>query len=378
MVSYKVKQGDTLFKIANHFNVSVDEIVRVNNIGNPNMINAGMVLRIPVGGGETPGTPPPAQAPAPAPVAGTEGEVVDPFRSRVVDNRFLYIIVTDAAQVRQGGSLSITLIKINISNRTITLNYSTAQRFDFIALVGGRVVWRWSADRAFAQVTGTVTLRPGQLQVFRVIWDLRDNQGNLVPPGTVNVCGINVARGLRDERICIPVRILPAVIPTPVPPPTGNLLQDPSIEQWVTQNMPEIWGGFNLFRTRLAHSGTFAAELGAVHNRAAVLLQRVENTPGGRRYRLTFWAREDIQPRNIADYTVLAEVLFFDRFGRLVDRSDIRLIPRDIPNNSYRQFVQTSAIINRVATSARVQFIFIPDTDNDNTVKIDDVSLRAL
>jgi len=382
MVTYTIRKGDTLYKIAKRFNVSAEEIARINNIENPDMISVGLVLRIPVNEGEGSGTPLPGDIAKPASVPSTDTgeEVIDPFRTRVVDNRFLYIIVTDAAQVRQDESLLITLIKVNISNRTLTLNYPTAQRFDFIAISREQEVWRWSTGRAFAQVTGRVTLRPGQLQVFRVVWDLRDNQGNPVPPGPVTICGINVAREIRDKLICIPARILPGVVPTPtpIPPPVGNLLRDPSIEQWVTQNMPEVWSGSNLFRTRLARTGNFAAELGEVHNRSAVLLQRVDNTPGGRRYRLTFWAREDIQPRNIADYVVLAEVLFFDRFGRLVDRSDIRLIPRDIPDNRYQQFVQTSAVINRAATNARVQFIFIPDVDNDNTVKIDDVVLRAL
>lgn len=377
MINYTVKQGDTLFNIAKQFNVSVEEIVKINKIKNPDAINAGMILRIPVSQEGVLETPASGQVLGSTTTSHAGEGDADPFRTRVV-GPLLCILITDAAQVHQGENLMLTLLKANVSNRTITLTYPTAQRFDFIALVRGREVWRWSRDRAFAQVFSRTTLRPGQIQVFRTVWDLRDNEGNLVPPGLAQVCGINVAREFRDERICIPVRILPEVIPTPVPPPVGNLLQDPSIEQWVTQNMPEIWSGSNLFRTSLARTGNFAAELGAVHNRAAVLLQRVENAPGGRRYRLTFWAREDIQPRNIADYTVLAEVVFFDRFGRLVDRSDIRLIPRDIPDNSYRQFVQTSAVINRAATSARVQFIFIPEVDNDNTVKIDDVVFRAV
>lgn len=47
MVIYFVKQGDTLWKIAKKYRSTVDDIVRVNNIENPNIIHPGMQLFIP-------------------------------------------------------------------------------------------------------------------------------------------------------------------------------------------------------------------------------------------------------------------------------------------------------------------------------------------
>jgi LysM repeat protein len=44
---YLVQPGDTLSSIAIHFGTSVDELVRKNNIRNPNLIYAGQVLTIP-------------------------------------------------------------------------------------------------------------------------------------------------------------------------------------------------------------------------------------------------------------------------------------------------------------------------------------------
>ena len=51
--TYTVQRGDTLSEIARRFGTTVSAIVATNNIANPNLIFPGQVLRIPVGGGET-------------------------------------------------------------------------------------------------------------------------------------------------------------------------------------------------------------------------------------------------------------------------------------------------------------------------------------
>lgn len=45
-IIYKVRKGDTLWKIANRYGVSIDTIVKLNNIANPNLIYTGSRLRI--------------------------------------------------------------------------------------------------------------------------------------------------------------------------------------------------------------------------------------------------------------------------------------------------------------------------------------------
>lgn len=46
-VLYTIKRGDTLTKIANKFDTTVSEIVSLNNIKNPNLIYAGTTIRVP-------------------------------------------------------------------------------------------------------------------------------------------------------------------------------------------------------------------------------------------------------------------------------------------------------------------------------------------
>lgn len=58
-INYKVKWGDTLESIAYRFGTTVEELVRINNLTNPNLIYIGQILKVP-------GT---AQAVPPSPAA---------------------------------------------------------------------------------------------------------------------------------------------------------------------------------------------------------------------------------------------------------------------------------------------------------------------
>jgi LysM repeat protein len=66
--SYTVQPGDNLSRIAARFGVTVQAIVQLNGIANPNLIFVGQVLRIPAGGTTPPPTPGPGPGPNPGPV----------------------------------------------------------------------------------------------------------------------------------------------------------------------------------------------------------------------------------------------------------------------------------------------------------------------
>jgi nucleoid-associated protein YgaU len=52
VIHHIVQPNDNLTKIAEHYGVTIQEIIALNNIPNPNRIEAGTVLRIPVDGGQ--------------------------------------------------------------------------------------------------------------------------------------------------------------------------------------------------------------------------------------------------------------------------------------------------------------------------------------
>lgn len=76
-VTYTVKSGDTLSGIADLFGVTVDGIVRVNNIADPNSLSEGQVLTIP-GRSSTTTTPSPGQTAQPGTPGATTTPVLPP------------------------------------------------------------------------------------------------------------------------------------------------------------------------------------------------------------------------------------------------------------------------------------------------------------
>ena len=54
---YTIQKGDNLTKIAKEFGTTVDELVKLNNIKDPNLIYAGAELKIPAGAGAATATP---------------------------------------------------------------------------------------------------------------------------------------------------------------------------------------------------------------------------------------------------------------------------------------------------------------------------------
>ncbi|MCL6634459.1 MAG: LysM peptidoglycan-binding domain-containing protein [Peptococcaceae bacterium] len=366
--TYTVRTGDTLFEIARRFGITVERLARANNITNPELIFVGQVLTIPddAEGG----------APGGGAAAGNQA-------SRRVGG-LLYTLLTDKAVYRRGEEVVITLTKTNVSRGNITLRYRNAQRYDFVARRGqdSREVWRWSRGRSFAQAAGEETLRPGDSQVFQVVWDQRNNRGRQVEPGAVIIEGFNVAEGLADNGISTTIRIravepAPPPTPAPVPCPDMNILANPGFEDWPdSAASPAGWAGSNLFRTRLSRSGNFAAGLGDVPDQRAVLAQRVEIEPG-RIYNLSWWARENIQPGGVGRFTLLVEVFYYGRSGAFVGRTEPVFSQDNIPDGAYQQFSLSTGRVPAGARTAEVRFTFEPAGNNNNTVKIDDVELRC-
>lgn len=71
--TYVVQPGDTLSAIAVRFGTTVQALVALNNIANPNLIYVGQVLTIPGGGDNPPSPPPPPPPPPPGPPPPSTG-----------------------------------------------------------------------------------------------------------------------------------------------------------------------------------------------------------------------------------------------------------------------------------------------------------------
>lgn len=88
--SYTVQAGDVLWKIAEQFNTTYQELAEYNKIKNPHLIYVNQVIQIPVSSAAAPATPP-AQPPETPPAAPEPQTVAD----TVLENGTVYAIDVD-------------------------------------------------------------------------------------------------------------------------------------------------------------------------------------------------------------------------------------------------------------------------------------------
>jgi|SRR5687768_4329995 hypothetical protein len=86
----------------------------------------------------------------------------------------------------QGEPLELTLEAVNRSPRPVTLGFRTSQRYDLLMQnAQGQEVWRWSAERMFAQMLGQEALSPnGGKLTYHVV--MREK----LPRGSYTVVGV--------------------------------------------------------------------------------------------------------------------------------------------------------------------------------------------
>ncbi|NLJ75999.1 MAG: DUF3794 domain-containing protein [Peptococcaceae bacterium] len=167
--------------------------------------------------------------------------------------------------------------------------------------------------------------------------------------------------------------------PSPKVCPPGNRLRDGGLEHWADPFHPVFWGSSNVQQTTFTHSGSFAAELGALNPvLPGSLFQMVSHgIVGGRQYRLTFWVAEDVLGQN-GNFSLNAEVVFFDQSGVQVGIGSQTLSSASIPDGAYTQVQLTTPVTDANVASAMVRFSFVPAAGNTNTAKIDDVVLECV
>jgi hypothetical protein len=91
-------------------------------------------------------------------LTGCQGELAT---SGVVEFGVSVVLTADKQMYAQGEAMELHLRLINGSPQPFTLRFGTAQRYDFaVHDQRGQQVWRWSAERFFAQVLGEETLAP--------------------------------------------------------------------------------------------------------------------------------------------------------------------------------------------------------------------------
>lgn len=388
---YTVQQGDTLSSISQRLGISIDSLIAMNQLTNPDVLNVGQILVINAGNNNNVSETDPDPQAVEAQTSNMEFSFPGEGGSstRVIDG-LLYQISTNRNRYNAGQPVNITFTKTNIGSSPRRLSYNTGQRFDIEAVRSdGRVIWRWSAGRFFTQQSSEVVLRPGQRQVFRATWDQRNLQGNLVSSQNLTLRGVNVARGLRNRFVSTNIFIARGVSPTPAPTPAPtprpgacrpgiNLITNGGFEFWPNPNSaPRGWEGSNVSRESLIRrANIYSARLGTNPRVRARLSQTVPGSPG-RIYRLSYWVREIGQVSARGNFIFRARVLFYNAAGQLIGTADPEYTEDFIPNN----FIQLSFTTGRTPNGTRsmeVRFDFTPQSGNNNAVALDEIFIECL
>jgi hypothetical protein len=98
----------------------------------------------------------------------------------------------------EGDTAELVLHVTNALAQPVDLEYATAQRHDFaIYTAAGEEVWRWSADRLFAQASATQRLESGATVEHREAWAASGAAGRYIAEG--RLVSLNHPVALRTE-----------------------------------------------------------------------------------------------------------------------------------------------------------------------------------
>lgn len=261
MVRYIVQLGDTLHFIALKFGTSPSYIIELNGLVDPNSIYPGQVLKLPLHNSHTDKD---IASRLPLLRKGSQGPLVilaktmllnnpfgpidltsvldttsmetirrlqdhlgiqqsgcvdeaswrallndtinyqtPPYDSIMVRSGILLVLSLDKSIYRQGDTINMTLVKMNLSGKIQRLYYNSGQRYDFcIAYPNGHILWRWSDDKAFTQATAELVLLPGQVLSYTESFHLAME----IPLRQLRVIGRNCSKQTRHLRLEVKVK----------------------------------------------------------------------------------------------------------------------------------------------------------------------------
>jgi hypothetical protein len=115
-------------------------------------------------------------------------------RDAVADSAEAVELATSVGVEVSDSTARMVLHVTNPSNRPITLEFSSGQRYDFaVRTPEGLDLWRWSADRMFTQALGTETIAPGATLQFTESWNFGERTGSYVAVAELTATNHRVA-----------------------------------------------------------------------------------------------------------------------------------------------------------------------------------------
>lgn len=105
------------------------------------------------------------------------------------------------------GSVTFRFGVENKGMKTESLHFTTGQFFD-IAVMDPRlrIIWRWSFNLAFTQALWDLELAPGESRAEEIVWDLKGNDKEPLPPGSYSA-KLLITSAPRNDRLSTVIRL---------------------------------------------------------------------------------------------------------------------------------------------------------------------------
>ncbi len=202
---YIVQPTDTLAELAARFGTTVEVLVTVNRISDPNLISVGQVLFVPIKPTIVIPTPPPAPPTPPTPPAPPAPPappkptvpVTGVNQVSVIQDGLRHTFMVNRTTFSRGEPMRLSFSKTNVTGTPVTITYRSSQRYDFVVTRSGREIWRWSQGRFFTFALERITLAAGQRLLHVQIWNQTTNEGVPVTPGIYTVTATNTGTGVK-------------------------------------------------------------------------------------------------------------------------------------------------------------------------------------
>jgi len=146
--TYRVQQGDTLFRIARQFGTTVDNLVALNGITNPNALYVGQMLVISPGAGASAGT---STGTTPTATSGTTAAATTTSRYTVQRGDTLYLIA-----LRHGTTIQAIALLNGLTNPNLIFPGQ-------VLVIPGA-----GASQVAGAATATITLSPTSISTPRL------------------------------------------------------------------------------------------------------------------------------------------------------------------------------------------------------------------
>jgi len=132
----------------------------------------------------------------------SEPESILNINSIIKDN-IKYYVQTDKKIYSLGENVEMMYKVTNLSDENVKFIFSTQPVFNFFILKDENVIW--GANKYGIYVFTEFTLSPNNSNEFNYVWDMKDDEGNLVNAGKYNAIGeLHIAA----TQVSVPIEII--------------------------------------------------------------------------------------------------------------------------------------------------------------------------